>query len=161
MNVAVSGIGYDSHKLVKDRTLVLGGVEVSKEIGALGHSDADVICHAVIDAILGASGKPDIGVFFPNTDPKWKDANSIKLLEHIGKVVGTDDSKVIYIDVVVVLENIKLRLHIDDMRKNISKALGIGIDRVNIKAKTNEGMGFIGRGEGVACFVTATVERKF
>lgn len=161
MKHAVSGIGYDSHKLVNGRPLVLGGVEVSKEVGALGHSDADVVCHAVIDAILGASGKPDIGVFFPDTDPKWKNANSVKLLEHIGTVVNNDGCNVIYIDVVIVLQNIKLRPYLDDMKKNISKALGIETSRVNIKAKTNEGMGFTGSGEGIAALVTATVEREF
>ncbi len=161
MAVSVSGIGYDSHKLVSGRKLILGGVEISKDFGALGHSDADVVCHAVIDAVLGASGKPDIGVFFPDTDPKWKDASSLNLLNHVAKILKGDNDKVVFVDVVVILESIKLRPHIEAMKSNISKALGIDVSRVNIKAKTNEGMGFLGRGEGVAVFASATVERNF
>ncbi len=161
MRTSVSGIGYDSHKLVKERPLILGGVKVSDEFGTLGHSDADAVCHAIIDAILGGAGKPDIGVFFPNTDNKWKDADSTKLLAHIGKLISDEGNKIMFVDVVVVLEKVKLRAYIEEMKNNISKALGIDVNRVNIKAKTNEDMGFVGRGEGVAVLATATIERNF
>lgn len=161
MSTNVCGIGYDSHRLVNGRKLVLAGVELSKEIGADAHSDGDALCHAVIDAVLGALGKPDIGCYFPDTDPEWKDASSIDMMKQIGLVVKEEKAEIIFVDVVVILESIKLRPYIEDMKSNICKALGLGNGRVNIKAKTNEKMGFLGRNEGVAVIATATVKRGF
>jgi 2-C-methyl-D-erythritol 2,4-cyclodiphosphate synthase len=143
------GLGYDSHKLVKGRRLILGGVEIPFEKGLSGHSDADVLCHAIIDAITGALGAGDIGSHFPDTDNKWKDASSIDLLSRIIKLMKQKGFEILWIDSTVIAEKPKLQPFIDEMKKNISKA-GIPSNLINIKAKTNEGMGFIGSGEGIA-----------
>lgn len=143
------GIGYDSHRLVEGRRLVLGGVDIPFEKGLLGHSDGDVLCHAVIDALIGALGEGDIGRHFPDTDARWKDASSITLLKHIVGMAQSKGFEVAWIDAVVIAEKPKLAGYMDSMRDALSQS-GIPRSVINIKAKTNEGMGFTGRGEGIA-----------
>jgi 2-C-methyl-D-erythritol 2,4-cyclodiphosphate synthase len=143
------GSGYDSHKLVEGRKLIIGGVDIPFEKGLHGHSDADVLCHAIIDAIIGALGLGDIGRHFPDSDNKWKDASSIDLLSTTLKMAKEKGFEVSWIDSTVIAERPKLLPFIEEMKKNISKA-GIPAGLINIKAKTNEGMGFTGRGEGIA-----------
>ena len=143
------GSGYDSHKLVEGRKLIIGGVDIPFEKGLYGHSDADVLCHAIIDAIIGALGLGDIGTHFPDSDNKWKDASSIDLLSSTLKMVKEKGFEVSWIDSTVIAERPKLLPFIEKMKENISKA-GIPLDLINIKATTNEGMGFTGRGEGIA-----------
>jgi len=143
------GIGYDSHRLVEGRKLIIGGVEIPFEKGLAGHSDADVLCHAITDAIIGALGLGDIGVHFPDTDQKWKDASSIQMLSQIMELAKQKGFDLHYIDSIVIAEKPKLLPFIDTMKENISKA-GIPENSLNIKAKTNEGMGLIGKGEGIA-----------
>ncbi len=143
------GIGYDSHQLVEGRKLIIGGVEIPFAKGALGHSDADVLCHAIIDSILGALGLGDIGKHFPDTDIRWKDASSVELLSGIVKLIRKNAFEISWIDTTVILEKPKLGPFIDKMKMNISKA-GIPAALINIKAKTNEGMGLIGNSNGIA-----------
>ncbi|MEW6600153.1 MAG: 2-C-methyl-D-erythritol 2,4-cyclodiphosphate synthase [Nitrospirota bacterium] len=143
------GSGYDSHRLVEGRKLIIGGVDIPFEKGLMGHSDADVLCHAVIDAVLGALGAGDIGTIFPDTDAKWKDASSITLLSKIVELVKQRGFEILWIDSTVIAEKPKLGPYMEMMKKNISVA-GIPSGAINIKAKTNEGMGFIGKGEGIA-----------
>ncbi len=143
------GQGYDSHKLVEGRKLILGGVDIPFEKGLLGHSDADVLCHAIIDAIVGALGIGDIGKHFPDTDSRWKDATSIDLLANIVALMKKNGYEVLWIDSTIITEKPKIAPHIDEMKDNISRA-GIPPELVSIKAKTNEGMGAIGKGEGMA-----------
>ncbi len=143
------GIGYDSHRLVEGRRLILGGVDIPFEKGLLGHSDGDVLCHAIIDALIGALGEGDIGKHFPDTDARWKDASSILLLKHIVELVRSKGFEVLWIDSIIITEKPKLALHMDSMRDAISQA-GIPKSIINIKAKTNEGMGFVGCGAGIA-----------
>ena len=143
------GIGYDSHKLVEGRKLVIGGVEIPFEKGLHGHSDGDVLCHAIIDAIIGALGSGDIGRHFPDTDIKWKDASSIELLSNIITLMRQKDFEVLWIDSTVIAENPRLEPYIEKMKLTLSTA-GIPLNTINIKAKTNEGMGIIGSGEGMA-----------
>lgn len=143
------GIGYDSHKLVEGRKLVLGGIEIPFEKGLLGHSDADVLCHAIIDSIIGALGLGDIGVHFPDTDMEWKNASSIDLLAGIIDIMKEKGFGIEWIDSVIITEQPKLRPFIEKMKEHISSA-GIPSGLINIKAKTNEGMGPLGRGEGIA-----------
>ena len=146
------GIGYDSHRFAEDRPLVLGGVEVAYERGLAGHSDADVVTHAVIDAVLGAAGLDDIGTLFPDDEPAWKDADSIELLR---TVVGMLRGPIRNIDITVICEQPKLKPY----RAAIVRSLGdVTSARVNFKASTNEGMGWIGRGEGIACMAVASVD---
>ena len=146
------GIGYDSHRFAEDRPLVLGGVEVEYERGLTGHSDADVVTHAVIDAVLGAAGLDDIGTLFPDDKPAWKDADSIELLR---TVVGMLRGPIRNIDITVICEQPKLKPY----RAAIVRSLGdVTSARVNFKASTNEGMGWIGRGEGIACMAVASVD---
>ena len=142
------GIGYDSHKLVQGRKLILGGVDVPFEKGLLGHSDADVLCHAIIDAILGALGAGDIGRHFPDSDSQWKDASSLDMLAQTTGLMKQEGLEVAWIDSVVIAERPKLQPFIDEMKDNISGS-GIPLDSIYIKAKTNEGMGPVGRGEGI------------
>jgi 2-C-methyl-D-erythritol 2,4-cyclodiphosphate synthase len=144
------GIGYDIHRLVKGRKLILGGVEIPHTHGLDGHSDADVVVHAVMDALLGAAALGDIGRHFPNTDPKYKGISSIELLKHVISLVTSHQSLVTNIDCMVIAEAPKLAPHTEKMRANIAKACGIKVSQVSIKATTNEGVGFIGRGEGIA-----------
>ena len=145
------GIGYDSHRLVHGRNLVLGGVHIPYEKGLMGHSDADVLCHAIIDSLIGALGHGDIGRLFSDTDPRWKDASSISLLAEVMDLVSTNGYSVAWIDSVIIAESPGLSAHISAMKDAISTT-GILADGVNIKAKTNEGMGFIGQGEGIAAY---------
>jgi len=145
------GIGYDSHRLVKKRKLILGGVTIPFEKGLDGHSDADVLCHALIDAAIGALGLGDIGRHFPDKDPKWKDSSSIDLLKTIVELASSHGYRVSWVDAVIIAEKPKLAPYIESMKKEIEKS-GIPSGLVNIKAKTNEGMGFIGGGEGIAAY---------
>lgn len=156
-----TGFGYDSHRLVSDRKLILGGLEISFDKGLKGHSDADVLVHAICDALLGAAGEGDIGGHFPDTNAEYKDISSLILLERVKTLIASKGFSIINIDATVVMEAPKLAPHADKMIANIAGVLKISKDHVNIKAKTNEGMGFAGRGEGVAVFAVATLgERK-
>jgi 2-C-methyl-D-erythritol 2,4-cyclodiphosphate synthase len=146
------GIGYDSHRFAAGRRLVLGGVEIDHDRGLAGHSDADVLAHAVIDALLGAAGKGDIGTLFPDDDPRWHDADSIDLLR---TVVGTIAGRIVNIDATVVCEQPRLGPYKDEMERTIAAATSA---RVTVKATTNEGMGWIGRAEGIACMAVASVQ---
>lgn len=143
------GFGYDSHRLVEGRRLMLGGVAIPFERGTLGHSDGDALLHAIIDAILGAMGQGDIGRMFPDTDPQYKDIESIKLLERTVQFAHAQGWAVQWVDATVVIERPKLAPYIEDMRESI---MGAGVGGVSVKAKSNEGMGFIGVGEGVAAY---------
>lgn len=142
------GHGYDVHRFAAERKLILGGVEIEYEKGLLGHSDADVLCHAVSDALLGAAALGDIGKHFPDTDPKYKGANSIMLLREVAGIIG--DYRISNVDVTVIAQKPKLAPHIEQMRKNLADAMGIGMDRVSVKATTEEGLGFTGALEGIA-----------
>jgi 2-C-methyl-D-erythritol 2,4-cyclodiphosphate synthase len=148
------GIGYDSHRFAEGRRLVLGGVEIEHERGLAGHSDADVLTHAVIDALLGAACMGDMGALFPDDDERWRDADSIDLLR---TVVGTVPGRIVNIDATVVCEEPKLSPHRAEMERTIAEATSA---RVSVKATTNEGMGWIGRGEGIACVAVASVESE-
>ena len=143
------GIGYDSHRLVEGRKLVLGGIEIPFVKGLLGHSDADALCHAITDALLGALGKGDIGKHFPDTDDRWKDASSLAMLKQIADLVAAEGFEIAWIDSVVITERPKLAGHIEQMKQAISGA-GIPSGIISIKAKTNEKMGFTGREEGIS-----------
>jgi 2-C-methyl-D-erythritol 2,4-cyclodiphosphate synthase len=152
------GIGYDSHRLVKGRKLVLGGVNIPFGKGLIGHSDADVLCHAIIDSVIGALGLGDIGEHFPDTDPAWKDASSVNLLKYIVGLVRANGYKVSWIDAIVIAERPKLSPFIESMKEAISQS-GIPSGLINIKAKTNEGMGLIGRGGGIAAHAVCLLRR--
>ncbi len=145
------GFGYDSHRFEEGRRLVLGGVEILFEKGLAGHSDADVLCHAIIDAILGALGLGDIGSHFPDTDQKWKDAVSVELLRHTVEMAKSNGYTVSWIDSTVIAERPKLAGHMEKMKAALAQS-GIPAGMISIKAKTNEGMGFTGRGEGIAAY---------
>jgi 2-C-methyl-D-erythritol 4-phosphate cytidylyltransferase/2-C-methyl-D-erythritol 2,4-cyclodiphosphate synthase len=150
-----AGTGYDLHRLVPGRPLILGGVTIPSDRGALGHSDADVVCHAVTDAILGAAALGDIGRHFPDTDARWKDADSIDLLRRVVQLVTDRGLMVGNVDVTVILETPKIRGHVDAMRDSLAAALGIAAERVSVKGKTNEGVDAIGRGEAIAAHAIA------
>jgi 2-C-methyl-D-erythritol 4-phosphate cytidylyltransferase / 2-C-methyl-D-erythritol 2,4-cyclodiphosphate synthase len=154
-----AGLGYDLHRLAEGRALVLGGVVVPAEKGALGHSDADVVCHAATDAILGAACLGDIGMHFPDTDPRWKDARSLDLLRQAAAMAGAQGYEIGNLDVTVLLEAPKLRGHIDAVRSSLAEALGIDADRISVKAKTNEGVDAIGRGDAIAAQAIALLRR--
>jgi len=143
------GIGFDSHRLTEGRKLVLGGVEIPFKKGLHGHSDADVLCHAIIDSIIGALGQGDIGRHFPDTDEKWKDASSIDLLSDTVKMMKREGFEILWVDSVVIAESPKLQPFIQQMKERLSST-GMPRHMINIKAKTNEGMGYIGKGEGIA-----------
>jgi 2-C-methyl-D-erythritol 2,4-cyclodiphosphate synthase len=145
------GHGYDVHRLVECRDLILGGVQIPYEKGLLGHSDADVLLHAVSDALLGAAALGDIGKHFPDTDPAYKGADSLKLLEIVAQRVKNAGFSVSNVDVTMIAQAPKLRPYIDTMRQNIANAIGVTVDRVNVKATTEEHLGFTGTGEGMAC----------
>jgi len=153
------GIGYDVHPLVEGRKLVLGGVEIPHEKGLKGHSDADVLLHAIMDAALGAAGMGDIGEHFPDTDEKFKGISSLLLLAQVGEEVRRSGFGVANVDCVLLAEAPKIRPFKSAMKANIAKALGIDPSQVNIKATTNEGLGFVGRGEGMAAYATAMLEK--
>lgn len=151
------GIGYDVHRFAEGRPLVLGGVTIPHSHGLDGHSDADVLCHAVADAVLGALGQPDIGSFFPPGDPACKDISSLKILEKCRELAAEAGVEIVNVDATLIAEAPKVLPHRIPMRENIGRALGIAPERVGIKATTNELMGFIGRGEGIAAMAVAQV----
>lgn len=152
------GMGYDVHRLVEGRDLIIGGVKIPYEKGLLGHSDADVLLHAIMDALLGAAALGDIGKHFPDTDPAYKGISSIKLLEKVGELLEENHVFIENIDATIIAQAPKMRPHIDTMRENIAKALVIDVGQVNVKATTEEGLGFTGSGEGISsqaiCLVT-------
>jgi 2-C-methyl-D-erythritol 2,4-cyclodiphosphate synthase len=154
------GIGYDSHRFAGARTLVLGGVTFPGESGLAGHSDADVLTHAVIDAVIGAAGLGDIGRHFPDDDPRFADADSIALLRKAVSMVAEAGWQTGNIDATVICERPRLAPHVAEMATRLGSALNVDEDRVNVKATTNEGMGFIGRGEGIAVIAVAQLERE-
>jgi 2-C-methyl-D-erythritol 2,4-cyclodiphosphate synthase len=155
-----TGIGYDSHRFAEGRPLILGGHAIPHTHGLAGHSDADAVAHALTDAILGAAAAGDIGSHFPDTDPRWKGADSIGLLRAACALVAERGFRVAQVDVTVILERPRLGPHIPAMRTTLAEALGVSVDAVSVKAKTNEGMGFIGRGEGIATMAVATLEAR-
>ena len=152
------GHGYDVHKLVEDRDLIVGGVKIEHTLGLLGHSDADVLLHAVSDALLGAAGLGDIGKHFPDTDPQYKGADSLKLLEVVAQRVQEAGYRVSNIDVTMIAQRPKLRPHIPQMEANIAAAVGVDVSRINVKATTEEKLGFTGREEGMACHAVCLLE---
>ncbi len=152
------GHGYDVHRLVPERALILGGVKIDYELGLLGHSDADVLLHAVSDALLGAAGLRDIGYHFPDTDPRYKGADSLKLLEIVGQKLAEAGYRVSNIDVTMIAQKPKLKDHIPQMEENIARALCIGPNRVNVKATTEERLGFTGEGLGMACHAVCLLD---
>ncbi len=154
---ALVGIGWDSHRLVPDRPLILGGVSVPHELGLAGHSDADVLTHAVIDALLGAAGFGDIGEHFPDTDERWQDADSIALLGAVCELLVGAGFAVVNVDSTLIAERPKLAPYREAMRERLADVLGIAPARVGVKATTGEGMGFVGRGEGIAALAVASL----
>jgi 2-C-methyl-D-erythritol 2,4-cyclodiphosphate synthase len=153
------GIGYDVHPLVRGRRLVLGGIAIPFEKGLDGHSDADVLVHAIIDALLGAAGLGDIGTHFPSSEPKYKDISSITLLRQVGSLLQTHSWQVGNIDATIVAEQPRLSAFIPQMQRRISEALGIGPEQVGVKSTTSKGLGFLGKGEGIAAHAVALVEK--
>jgi 2-C-methyl-D-erythritol 2,4-cyclodiphosphate synthase len=158
--VSLSGIGYDCHRFAAGRRLVLGGVEVPHELGLEGHSDADVLTHAVIDALLGAAGLGDIGEHFPDTDERYRDADSLELLETVLTTVIATGFEVENVDCTVLMETPRLGPHRQEIRERLALALNLPVGRVNVKATTGEGMGFVGRGEGVAALAVASLSAR-
>lgn len=156
------GMGYDVHKLVEGRDLIMGGVKIPYAKGLLGHSDADVLVHAIMDALLGAAALGDIGKHFPDTDPAYKGSDSIELLKHVGKLLEEQCFLIENIDATIIAQAPKMRPHIDTMRENIANALHIDVSQVNVKATTEEGMGFTGSGDGISsqaiCLLTSPME---
>ena len=152
------GHGYDVHKLVENRDLILGGVKIPFEKGLLGHSDADVLLHAVSDALLGAAGLRDIGYHFPDTDPAYKGADSLELLRQVAKKIAAKGCRVSNVDVTLIAQRPKVGKYIPEMAQNIAAALGIDPDRVNVKATTEEGLGFTGNLEGIACHAVCLLD---
>jgi 2-C-methyl-D-erythritol 2,4-cyclodiphosphate synthase len=153
------GFGYDSHRFTEGRRLIIGGVDVNYEKGLLGHSDADALIHAIVDAIIGALGEGDIGRHFPDTDPRLKGISSLVILKRAADLAVQRGYYVNNVDSTVILEKPKLSPSIEEMRRNVAKVLGTDYSRINVKAKTNEKMGFIGRGEGIAAFAVVTLGR--
>lgn len=155
-----TGIGFDTHRLVEGRRLVLGGVEIAHTLGLLGHSDADVLTHAIMDAFLGAIADGDIGQHFPDTDAKWKDADSLKLLGAVVERVWAQGWEVVNVDATVLAERPKLMPHIPAMRERLAQAMGVEVGAVSVKATTVEGLGAIGRQEGISAMAVATVRPR-
>lgn len=157
------GMGYDVHKLTEGRKLILGGVEIPFEMGLLGHSDADVVVHAIMDALLGAAALKDIGYHFPDTDPAYRGISSMKLLEHVGRLLEEKMYLIENIDATIIAQRPKLRPYIDEMTANVAKVLHLQEDQVNIKATTEEGLGFTGSMEGISahavCSITPALDR--
>jgi 2-C-methyl-D-erythritol 2,4-cyclodiphosphate synthase len=151
-----SGIGWDSHRLVAGRPLILGGVTIPAELGLDGHSDADVLTHAVIDALLGAAGLGDIGQHFPDTDERWKGADSLRLLDAVVEMLAERGLRPVHVDTTIVMERPKVGPHREEIRARLAAGLGLDADAVNVKATTGEGIGFVGRMEGVAALACAT-----
>lgn len=152
------GFGYDVHRLAENRKLILGGVEIPYEKGLLGHSDADVLTHAIMDALLGAAGLKDIGAHFPDTDPKYEGADSLELLKEVSALLTEAGYTVGNIDATIIAQAPKMRPFIEEMEKNLSRALGIDESQLNVKATTEEGLGFTGTGEGIAAQAVALIE---
>ena len=144
------GMGYDVHKLVEDRDLILGGVKIPYSLGLLGHSDADVLLHAIMDSLLGAAALGDIGKHFPDSDHRYKGISSIELLKHVGSLLKENNWLIENIDSTIIAQKPKMAPHIENMRNNISEALNINIDQINVKATTEEGLGFTGEGKGIS-----------
>lgn len=154
------GMGYDVHRLTRERKLILGGVEIPYEMGLLGHSDADVLLHAIMDAILGAAALGDIGKLFPDTDDAYKGASSIRLLENVRDRMEKEGYVIGNIDATIIAQRPKMRPYIDEMRKNIALALRTDISRINVKATTEEGLGFTGTGEGISSQAVCLLEER-
>ena len=152
-------MGYDVHRLSAGRKLIIGGVEIPYEKGLLGHSDADVLLHAIMDALLGAAALGDIGKHFPDTDPEYEGISSIKLLEHVGRLLDESGYVIENIDATIIAQRPKMRPYIDQMRENMANALGIETDQINVKATTEEGLGFTGSGEGISSQAICAVEK--
>lgn len=153
------GMGYDVHRLTAGRKLIMGGVDIPYSKGLLGHSDADVLVHAIMDALLGAAALGDIGKHFPDTDPAYEGISSIALLEHVGKLLDENGYVIENIDATIIAQRPKMRPHIDTMRQNIATALGLEIDQINVKATTEEGLGFTGEGEGISSQAICAIEK--
>ena len=158
------GMGYDVHKLVEGRDLIIGGVNIPHTLGLLGHSDADVLLHAIMDAVLGAAGLGDIGKHFPDTDPAYKGISSIKLMEHVAALIEEKGYVVENIDATIIAQKPKMRPHIPQMEENIAKAMNISVDQINVKATTEEGLGFTGTEAGISsqaiCLLTTIYENS-
>jgi 2-C-methyl-D-erythritol 2,4-cyclodiphosphate synthase len=154
------GIGYDVHRLAQDRQLILGGIQIPHPRGLEGHSDADVLSHAIADALLGAIGAGDIGHHFPNTDESIRGISSIEILQHVAALLEEKKARIVNVDATVIAEEPKIAPHLQAMRKRIASAIGLTESSVSIKATTNETLGAIGRGEGIAAMAIATVEQK-
>ncbi len=153
------GMGYDVHQLVENRKLIIGGVYIPYEKGLLGHSDADVLLHAISDALLGAAALGDIGKHFPDTDPRYKGADSLKLLEEVGNLLAAKGYVVGNVDATIVAQKPKMLPHIPQMRENIARVLRVDIDQINVKATTEEHLGFTGSGQGISSYAVAGIER--
>ena len=154
------GMGYDVHQLVENRKLIIGGVDIPYEKGLLGHSDADVLLHAISDALLGAAALGDIGKHFHDTDPRYKGADSLKLLEEVGNLLAAKGYVVGNVDATIVAQKPKMLPHIPQMRENIAKVLRVDIDQINVKATTEEHLGFTGSGQGISSYAVAGIEPK-
>ena len=154
------GIGYDLHRLAEGRKLIVGGIELPFDKGSVGHSDGDVLAHAMCDALLGAAGLGDIGTHFPDSDPKWKAANSLLFLQHARKLLDEKHFAIEHVDAVVILEKPKLGPHFPKMREALSRALGVTVDHIHLKAKTNEGVDAVGHGEAIAAHVVVTLSQQ-
>lgn len=154
------GMGYDVHQLVENRKLIIGGVDIPYEKGLLGHSDADVLLHAISDALLGAAALGDIGKHFPDTDPRYKGADSLKLLEEVGSLLAEKGYVVGNVDATIVAQKPKMLPHIPQMRENIARVLHVDIDQINVKATTEEHLGFTGSGQGISSYAVAGIEPK-
>lgn len=154
------GMGYDVHQLVENRKLIIGGVDIPYEKGLLGHSDADVLLHAISDALLGAAALGDIGKHFPDTDPRYKGADSLKLLEEVGNLLAAKGYVVGNVDATIVAQKPKMLPHIPQMRENIARVLHVDIDQINVKATTEEHLGFTGSGQGISSYSVAGIDQK-
>jgi len=154
------GIGYDVHPLVKGRRLILGGVEIPFDLGLAGHSDADVLIHAVIDALFGAAGLKDIGSHFPDSDASYKDISSLLLLQRTNQMIQAKGWQIVNVDATILAQRPKLAPYNDQMRQNMAQTLGLSTEQVGVKATTSEGLGFAGRGEGIAAYAVALLEQR-
>lgn len=152
------GMGYDVHRLIENRELIIGGEKIEYEKGLLGHSDADVLLHAIMDALLGAAALGDIGKHFPDTDPKYKGASSIRLLEQVGNLIDQNLYVIVNIDATIIAQKPKMAPYIEAMRKNVANTLHLELSQINIKATTEEGLGFTGKGEGISAQAIAALE---
>lgn len=152
------GMGYDVHRLVEGRPLIIGGEKIDYEKGLLGHSDADVLLHAIMDALLGAAALGDIGKHFPDTDPEYKGISSIRLLKHVGELIDQNLYVIVNIDATIIAQKPKMAPHIEAMRKNVAEALHLDVNQINIKATTEEGLGFTGSGEGISAQAIAALD---